>query len=318
MPRTLLLLAALAVAAEASSAAAAALATFDEWRAEHKKEYASEAEVRTRSAAFANNRAFVEAHNSSTSTYTVGLTQFADLTVEEFRSLYLGGSSFSAPPASSSLSSSSSSAPPPPSVDWEAKGLVSPVKNVQCSAVADELSGSIESAAAITLRQPLRAVNESQLAQCTGCGCSGCFVSALCQWATAHGVTYDFAGASCKYKPDLSVRQCVSVKADADAALEAALALTPVVVAVEADSQAFMLYTGGVLGDASCGTAVNHVLLAVGYGTEGASSPYWRARNGWGVSWGEKGYIRLARGIKTVGGQCGILTAPVYPVVAAA
>jgi hypothetical protein len=53
----------------------------------------------------------------------------------------------------------------------------------------------------------------------------------------------------------------------------------------------------------------------VGYGTDGGND-YWKAKNSWGASWGEKGYIRLGRG-KAYGpaGQCGIQSFASYATV---
>ena len=45
-----------------------------------------------------------------------------------------------------------------------------------------------------------------------------------------------------------------------------------------------------------CGTSINHAVILVGYGTDLATQKdYWLVRNSWGASWGEAGYIRLAR-----------------------
>ena len=94
-----------------------------------------------------------------------------------------------------------------------------------------------------------------------------------------------------------------------------ALMKHPVAVAIQADERAFQLYSSGVL-KGSCGTGLDHGVLAVGYGSD-QDGDYYIVKNSWGETWGENGYIRLGRGdeYNDGDGQCGILLQASYPVL---
>ena len=80
-------------------------------------------------------------------------------------------------------------------------------------------------------------------------------------------------------------------------ALLAAIVKQPVSVAVEADQASFQHYKSGYM-SAACGTKLDHGVLAVGYDAQG-----YKIKNSWGESWGENGYIWLARGKNGDDGQ---------------
>ena len=90
--------------------------------------------------------------------------------------------------------------------------------------------------------------------------------------------------------------------------LKAAVALYgPVSVGVYATENFFDYHTG-VFDDHICRSepaidrCINHALLIVGYGTDPEQGDYWLVKNSWGESFGEKGYIRIKRGVD----MCGI------------
>merc|ERR1719500_142586 len=49
-------------------------------------------------------------------------------------------------------------------------------------------------------------------------------------------------------------------------------------------------------------TSFPHSLTVVGFDEEEDGTQYWRMKNSWGPTWGEEGYLRLARGL----GHCGV------------
>jgi C1A family cysteine protease len=89
-----------------------------------------------------------------------------------------------------------------------------------------------------------------------------------------------------------------------------AVALQPVSVSIEADKLCFQMYKSGVLNNTKCGTTLDHAVLTVGYGTDPVGGDYWLVKNSWGSSWGEEGYIRIAR--VEGDGICGIQMSPLY------
>jgi C1A family cysteine protease len=89
--------------------------------------------------------------------------------------------------------------------------------------------------------------------------------------------------------------------------MKAALAISPVAVAIEADQIAFQGYTGGVI-TTGCGQSLDHGVLAVGYGTE-SGQDYFLVKNSWGPSWGVDGYVKIGASASNV---CGILSSASY------
>ena len=56
-----------------------------------------------------------------------------------------------------------------------------------------------------------------------------------------------------------------------ESALEKAVAMQPVSVAIEADHRSFQLYAGGVFASKDCGTQLDHGVLVAGYGFDAAA-----------------------------------------------
>merc|ERR1719215_2060230 len=144
------------------------------------------------------------------------------------------------------------------------------------------------------------------------------------QYAKGHGIcteqSYSYQGkaATCRAPncsvavPHAAVQGFRDVAANDEEALMQAVARQPVAVAIEADQLSFQLYSGGVLTQ-ECGDKLDHGVLLVGYGTDNGVD-YWKIKNSWGPSWGEGGFLRIKRGVKG-SGQCGINSAPSYPVI---
>lgn len=118
---------------------------------------------------------------------------------------------------------------------------------------------------------------------------------------------------------------CVALFNTTSKILKALVTAQPVAIAVEGGQDAFYNYQSGILDDnTTCGDALDHAVLVVGYGTcDGGGKPsltncnctngenYWLIKNSWGTSWGVNGFACILRGASNV---CGVLSAPSYPI----
>lgn len=70
-------------------------------------------------------------------------------------------------------------------------------------------------------------------------------------------------------------------------------------VAINVDASTWHAYESGIYNGCNQESPdVNHVVVTVGYGEEANGDKYWIVRNSWSPTYGEKGFIRLARSDK--------------------
>jgi C1A family cysteine protease len=301
--------------------------TFSAWSARHAKTYSGATESDYRESVYYSNVKKINMHNDGNSSWTMAVNKYADLTASEFKNRFYGFNHTVVPESNVTMLGA-----PPASVDWTKKGAVTPVKNQeQCgSCWAFSTTGSVESAWFLSSGS-LVSLSEQQLVDCStpegNEGCNGGLMDYAFEYIIKNkGITteaaypYTATGpnkcASAGCPVGATISKYVDVPVNSQVALETAISITPVSVAVEADQSVFQFYSGGVM-DSSCGTQLDHGVLVVGYGTDSVSGKeYYLVKNSWGADWGVKGYIMLARGAKfNPAGQCGIQMAASYPVV---
>jgi C1A family cysteine protease len=312
------------------SAATASIPSFSTWSAEQGKTYATREELVLRRSIYAANVAKITQHNAEAAagehTWTMGVNKFSDMTADEFKARMTGGYMAKAK-TRHAIAPVSAPAALPASVNWTANGVVTPVKDQQqCgSCWAFSATGSMESAIAIS-GKPLPSLSEQQLVDCSDAegneGCNGGLMDYAFQYVIDNkGITsetqypYKAVDQTCNkaVTPVATISKYTDVAAGSETALMTAIVQQPISVAVEADQNSFQSYQSGIM-TAACGTALDHGVLAVGYGTVGGQD-YYLVKNSWGAAWGSNGYILLGRGAGFNGanGQCGIQMDPSYP-----
>lgn len=108
---------------------------YEAWLVKHRKVYNALGEKERRFEIFKDNLRFIDEHNKvENQTFKLGLNKFADLTNEEYRSMFLGTKTRQSKKMLSGSKKTNryafrESDELPKSVDWREKGAVSPVKD---------------------------------------------------------------------------------------------------------------------------------------------------------------------------------------------
>ncbi|XP_069149724.1 uncharacterized protein [Solanum lycopersicum] len=270
----------------------------------------------------------------SASEHFVGLTNFADMSNEEFREVH--GSKIKIPFNKRNIiqmknveeKPTSISCDAPRSRDWRKHGAVTEVKNQErCGACwAFSACGAVEGINAIITGE-LISLSVQELVNCdnsTNTGCYGGYMDHAFEWVISNGgiaseLDYPYTSSQGACKITKVNHKVVTIDGYRDVpqeetALLCAVAQQPVSVGIDGTNVDFQLYRGGIY-DGSCSSSpddLNHGVLIVGYGSEGEDD-YWIIKNSWGTSWGVEGYGYIRRNSDLPYGVCAINSLASYP-----
>jgi len=305
------------------------------WKKLYEKEYKSFEEEITKFSIWLSNLRFVNQHNLEASlnksTFTTALNEYSDLSIYDVRNTMNGYKKdmkkllvstaekvFTRPVTSKA----------PKHIDWREKGYVTEVKNQgQCgSCWSFSATGSLEGQH-FAKTQKLVELSEQNLVDCSksygNMGCNGGLMDYAFQYVKDNGgidteksYPYVAEDENCMFKKrDVGATDVGYVdvaQGDEEALKEAVGTIGPISVAIDASHMSFQFYSGGVYSESRCSSdQLDHGVLIVGYGEE-EGQEYWLVKNSWGPSWGEEGFIKMARNQDN---QCGIASSASYPLV---
>ncbi|KAL1568331.1 vignain-like [Salvia divinorum] len=306
---------------------------YERWRSHHTVSRSLD-DKHKRYNVFKANARYINDFNKLDKSYKLELNKFADMTNLEFRSIYAGAKvkhnrMFRGDPPANGSCMYENVQSVPTSIDWRKKGAVNPVKDQgKCgSCWAFSTVVAVEGINYIKTKK-LVSLSEQQLVDCDiesyNMGCDGGLMDLAFEYIELNGgltsskiYPYKANDGVCDHKKEkaivVSINGYEAVPVNNEGALLKVAANQPVTVSIEAGGHDFQFYSKGVFAG-KCGTELDHGVAIVGYGTAVDGTKYWIVRNSWGADWGEKGYVRMKRGIKDKCGQCGIAMEAYYPI----
>ncbi|KAJ3670223.1 hypothetical protein LUZ60_010547 [Juncus effusus] len=296
----------------------------------HGKDYSCDEQRQRRLIIFTNNVNFIEKFNRERKyNYTLSVNHLADLTNEEFKSKYNGVKipNLARSPPKQPLNFTLM---PPISIDWRSSGAVTPIKDQgscgSCWAFASV--AAIEGIYKIKTGKRV-SLSEQELVDCNNAnyGCEGGWSQRAFEFIISKGglsseAVYPYKGVQGKchkskvhHNHAASIRSFGAVPSTNESMLAVVVSQQPVVVYIAAGNDAFQFYNGDGILDGPCGTELDHAVVIIGYGQDSAGRKYWIVKNSWGTSWGDEGYMYIAKDAHAIAGMCGIALHAYYPII---
>ncbi|EDQ90447.1 uncharacterized protein MONBRDRAFT_16217 [Monosiga brevicollis MX1] len=298
-------------------------AEYELHKAQFNKTYDDAVEHQQRRHNFMHNKRYIESKNRAGLTYKLAINHLADWHDEEFKALR---GTYSTPHLAESrrcpldnlqreMIPEDKSMARPTFVDWREQGAVTEVKDqaICGSCWSFGTAESIEGQVAIQkgILQPL---SQQSLMDCSWSygnnACDGGEAFRAYEWIMENGFIptaasyglYQGADGVCHSKgttPGATLATYVNVtSADMNTVLDTLATKGPLAIAIDASLRSFNFYSSGVYYDADCGNttdALDHAVLAVGYGTDALGNDYWIVKNSWSTHYGDNGYILMSR-----------------------
>nr|AAY81945.1 cysteine protease 7 [Paragonimus westermani] len=284
---------------------------YEQFKRDYGKAYANEDDQK-RFAIFKDNLVRAQQYQmQEQGTAKYGVTQFSDLTPEEFAAMYLG-SRIDERVDRVQLNDLQTA---PASVDWRKKGAVGPVEDQgSCgSCWAFSVTANVEGQWFLKTGR-LVSLSKQQLVDCDRLdhGCSGGYppytykeIKRMGGLELQSAYPYTSWKQACRIdRSKLVAKIDDSIVLETDEEKQAAWLAEHGPMSTCLNAGPLQFYQSGILhpSKAMCSPeGLNHAVLTVGYDTE-HGVPYWTVRNSWGTRWGENGYFRIYRG----DGTCGI------------
>lgn len=208
----------------------------------------------------------------------------------------------------------------PSSIDWRKKGAVTSVKD-QCGPSCG-LYGPIGATEGQYFLKTgkLISLSAQNLMDCLDNAqktCYGILPDDAYSYMRTNGIdsqrSYPFTNdkESCNFDPDDSVtkiRKMVKIPSGDEKALTYAIA-TVGPIGIGIDFTGLKDHKSGTYYQPKCTDKYDHVVLAVGYGSDD-DGDYYIIKNNWGTDWGEKGFYKMARNRDS---NCGIANHASFP-----
>ena len=287
---------------------------FQKFITKYNKKYNSMNEFLARFEVFKRNAMSAIYENEP---YIKGITQFSDLTQQEFKKMYLNFNYDAIAAANFNPYHAKVSNAAPDAFDWRDKGAVGPVGD-QEAYTSSTVFVTLDNLQSLYYLKKGNFVTLSQQMIIDCCVYGTQIIDLIFDWIKQHGIEsdsdYPYVGkkGECKENPSKYIDMIVTgykklnYPADEEEMKEFLYETSPLIVGL--NGTPLQTYSGGIIDKTSSecpSSELNHVGILVGYGHDDASGKdYWIVKNSWGEKWGENGYFRIKRG----SGTCGINT----------